>query len=154
MLKPHLLQSFEYARWANRRIIDALAGMDAPPEALRLLSHLLRAQQIWLGRIRGEEELPPVWGEESLEACHEREEAGSADWLAFLEGLPEAGLQEVVVYHNSRGRRFENTVAEIAAHVVNHCTHHRAQVATLIREAGGTPPATDLVFWARELRAA
>ncbi len=39
------------------------------------------------------------------------------------------------------------TVAETVFQVVNHTTHHRAQVSTRLRAAGGEPPLVDYIAW-------
>lgn len=150
--KAHLLDLFRYTRWANRRIIDALdqAGeAQVPARALQLLSHLLRAQDVWRGRIQGSTALPDIWGDDPLPACREREKKSGKAWLGFLQSLDPGDLTETVRYENSKGESFENELRAICAHVVNHSTHHRAQIALLLREAGTAPPATDYIFWAR-----
>jgi uncharacterized damage-inducible protein DinB len=35
-------------------------------------------------------------------------------------------------------------------HLVNHASYHRGQVATMIRQLGAKPIATDLIFFYRE----
>ncbi|MBB3128639.1 putative damage-inducible protein DinB [Paenibacillus rhizosphaerae] len=46
---------FEQLYWADGRILDSLqtAGDgNAEPEAVRLLSHILRSEQVWLTRLQ------------------------------------------------------------------------------------------------------
>jgi len=40
------------------------------------------------------------------------------------------------------------TLRDAAAQVVAHTAHHRGQVATRLRELGGTPPLIDFIAWA------
>ena len=151
-LKEHLLHQFRHTRHANDQIIEALGAMpeDARPErAVRLLGHLLRAQDVHLGRIRGRADLPAIWSEDTLADCRARADASHAAWRSFLEGCAPADFERTIHYENSKGRSFANALREICGHVVNHSTHHRAQIALLIRAAGGEPPVTDYLLWAR-----
>lgn len=151
-LREHLLHQFRHTQHANGQIIealDALGSAATPKRALRLLGHLLRAQDVWLGRIQGESDLPAIWGEDTLAECRARAEASHATWLRFLQDCAPDDLTETVRYENSKGKPFSNELREICGHVVNHSTHHRAQIAALVREAGGTPPVTDYIYWAR-----
>jgi uncharacterized damage-inducible protein DinB len=58
---------------------------------------------------------------------------------------------EAIVYKNSKGTVFNNTVEEILVHLTIHGQHHRAQIANLLRQSGIEPPATDIIFFLRTL---
>jgi uncharacterized damage-inducible protein DinB len=55
-----------------------------------------------------------------------------------------------VLYANTKGQRFENTVAEILLQVLLHGAYHRGQIAADVRAAGGEPALTDLIHAIRE----
>lgn len=151
-MKDHFLQLLRYTRWADQQIIESLEALDdaaAPERAWQLLDHMGRAQQVWLGRVQGETPLPDIWGEPPFEGWRRRIASGTEDWMGFLSDSAPDDFAQTIRYKNSKGISFENELREVVTHVVNHSTHHRAQVATLIREAGGEPPATDYIFWAR-----
>lgn len=121
---------------------------DAVPErAVTLFSHLLRAQDIWYGRVAGTDHAAlDLWATDSLQDCAERLEASTRRWAALLDDRDDAP----VAYTNSSGTAFETPLQDIFLHVVNHGTHHRAQIALLLREADIAPPATDYIFFRRE----
>jgi uncharacterized damage-inducible protein DinB len=149
---PSLLRLFQYTRCANDLVIEALrdARAGAPAEeALRLLSHLLRAQSIWWGRAVGDEETAglELWTTDTLEACAERSARSIDRWTEVIEAAGD--LTRTVRYRNSAGTAFETDLRDIAHHVVNHATHHRAQIARLLREAGEEPPASDYIYYLR-----
>jgi uncharacterized damage-inducible protein DinB len=161
--QTHFLDQFRYTRWANQQVLDALGEGDGtlPERALRLISHLLRAQDVWIGRIQGEADLPDIWGRDTLEECRARADASAEAWLGFLHDCAPDDFTDAVRYENSKGKPFASELREICGHVVNHSTHHRAQIALLLREDGvehsrstssrlaGAPPATDYIFYAR-----
>ena len=151
----HFINLFRYTHWANRQMIEALLEA-TPPEtrplrrARALLSHLLRAQDVWLGRVQNTDAAQlPFWEEDPLDECVRRSEESSRDWLAFLRGCTDSDFARPVHYQNSKGTPFATDLQDLAAHVVNHATHHRAQIALLLREAGLEPPATDYIFYVR-----
>lgn len=148
---------FRYNDWATRQVVDALHQAeadvlkgDALAHARRLLSHLVRAQEVWLGRIQETDAASlSIWEETDVQTAAERSEASTKAWLDFLSGRTADDFASDVRYQNSKGQSFTNTLREVAAHVINHSTHHRAQIALLLRQAGLTPPATDYIVYAR-----
>jgi uncharacterized damage-inducible protein DinB len=142
---------FQYTRWANDRVLDAMQSADAPPErALELFSHLLRTQDVWYGRVEGTEHADlDFWATDPLPACAERLDASTRRWQRVLDERSGA-LDDPIAYTNSSGTAFETPLRDICTHVVNHGTHHRAQIALVLREAGIEPPTTDYIFYLRE----
>jgi len=57
--------------------------------------------------------------------------------------VPWAARLEAKMGHSLRAP----TVGETVFQVVNHTTHHRAQVSTRLRAAGGEPPLVDYIAW-------
>lgn len=150
----HFLDLFRYNDWANQRVIAALRTAalveEAHTQALRWLSHLLRAQDIWLGRVLGgEEALTAAWDVDGLAACTERSERSTAAWLVHLAACDEAEFRQHIAYTNTKGVGYSSTLREIATHVVNHSTHHRGQILALLRQQGHVPPPLDYIFFVR-----
>lgn len=160
-LSDHLASLFAYDLWADRALADALGGalypagtppFDTAPveEAARLFAHLTRASEVWLGRVEGTEAAGlPVWpSDPDVPASLARAERAAAGWRALFHETDDLG--RTVAYATSRGERFGTALSEIAAHVVNHGTHHRGQAVRLLREAGLEPPVLDLIAYVRE----
>jgi len=59
----------------------------------------------------------------------------------------------VIKYRNTAGTPFEGPLWPMLQHVVNHSSYHRGQIATLLRQLGAKPMATDLIVFHRELAA-
>lgn len=144
------LEVIRYNSWANRRVGEMLAALEGAEleRSLRLFGHLLRAERVWLGRIHA---LPDaallLWGTDTLAVCRERLEANAR----ALEQLVADGSVDTapVTYTTTQGVSYTTPVSDILAHVFNHGTHHRGQIALLVREAGQTPLPLDLIFYLR-----
>lgn len=148
----HFVNLFEYDYWATRRILDVLgANQEADLErCLDLMSHLLRAQRVWLNRIEKSDVAPlAIWERDTLAECAERCAENTRDWLRFLSSCSAGDLNNQINYTNQRGEPFTSELREILTHVINHGTHHRAQIALLLRQAGISPPPTDYIVYAR-----
>jgi uncharacterized damage-inducible protein DinB len=147
-----LRRLFDYNRWANTQVLHALrAADDIPERALALFSHVLRAQDHWYGRVEDTDHAQlDFWTTDSLADCAERLAASTERWQAVLDDCAADGLDRAVAYTNSKGVAHENTLRDVCTHVVNHGTHHRSQIALVLRQAGLTPPATDYIFYLRD----
>ncbi|WP_263788156.1 DinB family protein [Salinibacter grassmerensis] len=143
---------FEYDRWASDRLLDTMqAAGSVPSRAPNLLMHLLRAQDVWHGRIESTDHADQdLWVEASLEDCARRAEQAAHRWKRLLDKLADDDLDRLIAYRNSKGTAFETPLREVLSHVVNHGTHHRGQIALLLREGGIAPPPTDYIFYLRE----
>ncbi len=139
-----------YNHWASGRILDVMQSADAVPErAVELFSHLLRAQDVWYGRVQKTDHAElDFWATEPISACAERVEASTQRWQTVLKEYED--LDQSISYTNSKGTPFETPLRDVLTHVVNHGTHHRAQIALVLREADIAPPPTDYIFYLRE----
>jgi uncharacterized damage-inducible protein DinB len=116
------------------------------------MSHLLRAHQVWLPRLTGEPvtagTLWPDWQVEELDAIIDE---NYTRWITYLDSLGEGDFEQVMTYTTLSGMSFENKLTDILSHVINHGTHHRAQIGQQLLFAGATQlPPTDLIFYLRD----
>ncbi|HEU4629428.1 MAG TPA: DinB family protein [Gemmatimonadaceae bacterium] len=147
---PDLPRLFAYDAWANREAHASLARMSAPPvQGVRWLAHVAAAQLLWWERIHGMPQSRPVWPELSLDETAALLEAMGERWTAFLTDADESELAREAAYVNSRGEAFHSRVDDILLHVVLHGVHHRGQIATGVRAAGGEPAYTDFIHAVR-----
>ena len=137
---------FAYDRWATRRVLAALDGLDpAVWERTQVVDerglggihvHHLGASQRWrIGlETRGEEEGPEP-EDEPLPAMDELRALWDAEWAAVDAWLPTLTDGFVAVV-------FEGIpVWQMLVHVVNHGTQHRSEAAALLTAEGRAPPA-------------
>ena len=150
-MTAHIRRLYDHLVWADTRTLNALRAMHAAPlDALRLYSHLLAAEHVWLARIDGREPEMPVWPALDLDACAALSARNHAEFAVLAETLSTAELDRKVHYRNSKGDEFTNTVEDILMHVALHGSYHRGQVARIVRGEGGAPQPTDYIFFIRE----
>lgn len=148
----HFLKRVQYSAWANARVLEMLSELSELYETrpLLLLSHLLRAERVWLDRIEGTAEALALWEADTVAGCRERLAANTADLRALLSSLNETALGNAVAYTDSKGTPHRTALADLLEHLFNHGTHHRGQIALLVREAGRVPLALDVIAFVRE----
>lgn len=152
-MKQHFISLFNYDKYANELIINAINTAGLPEKAVRLMGHLLAAQQIWLNRCMG---LPPAKVElwPALGGGSDKFVQQVADnhegWVSYLNELNEVDFEDIISYKSLKGDGYKNQLSDILAHVINHGTHHRAQIGQLLKQAGfESLPNTDYIFYLR-----
>ncbi len=139
----HFHRLFVFDHWANREIGRAL-GSGGPEGASRLLAHIVAAEWLWLRRLGRPGRELPVWPDFSAAECTDELEPLREEWGRLLaEG--DGVLAGTISYTNTKGEPWTSPVADVLTHVFAHGVHHRAQIATLFRAAGVTPPYVDFI---------
>jgi uncharacterized damage-inducible protein DinB len=150
-MSAYFIKLFGYDKATNLKLIELLKIAKECDEAIGLMAHLLVAQQIWLKRCKGENtvggSLWPDWDIMEMEAIVLR---NNTDWVNFLNTLNEQDFVKSVSYKNSRGTAFANRLEDVLAHVINHGTHHRAQIGQHLKLCGHNLQSTDYIFYIRE----
>lgn len=147
-LKTHFTHLLAYDQWANALFIQILRETGNADEEKRLMSHILHAHRTWVNRIFGKpEEVPDIW---EIFQPDQLTAYAAEIHLNTQEILEKFDLETVIGYRNRQNKAFQNTIVEILQHVLNHSTHHRSQIAILLRKRGVAPPASDYIFYLRE----
>ena len=147
-MKAHYQRLFAYNTWANDRFAEVINQEKVTDAAiLRLFSHLANAQIIWLERLQNQTNTVGVWDEYELDKAIELVKNSSLALVAFIDQTEAFG--NTITYKNSKGHSYETAAGDILTHVANHGTHHRGQIATLLRQKDIAPPASDFIFFAR-----
>ncbi|MEO6055790.1 MAG: DinB family protein [Gemmatimonadales bacterium] len=140
---------FEHDGWANAATLASVHEGPAPAAAQAWMAHLVASERLWLARLRQEPSALPVWPDPELDMYAAELAELQGEWTRFLDSIGEEDLGEGVPYRNSRGEFWTSTVGDILTHVVLHASYHRGQIASAIREAGGTPAYTDFIHAVR-----
>lgn len=162
-----------YNAWMNEKLMDAAARL--PHAALSAdrgaffgsilgtLNHLIVTDTMWFRRFLDHPAaartgaLAPVAAmpvENRLDAqpcdglpvLRQRRGAIDAAIAAWVGALNADDLAFALAYHNSKGIPSRRETAGLLLHVFNHQTHHRAQAATLLTQAGVDVGPTDLLI--------
>lgn len=145
----YIMLLFYYDNWANSRVIGSLNGAQ-DSKALAPFAHLLLSEQIWLFRLIGRDTSTINKSQElSLADCENLSDELNQTFDSYLDSVPDADLEPLVTYKNSKGAEFQTSIRDILTHVVLHSAYHRGQVAKILREEGHTPADTDYITFTR-----
>ena len=152
-MKAYFIQLFNYDRYANLRILETIRNAGNITEPIKIIAHLLAAQQIWLNRCKKEPAIGgALWPDWSVNTFEQTINNNHQNWINFLEGLNDEGFNQLVSYKNSKGESFENKLSDILAHVINHGTHHRAHAGQHLKLTRIELPNTDYIAYIRGLK--
>lgn len=142
---------FEYDRWANARMFH---GVDTLTEeqfaSVRdTLAHIVGVEWIWLQRCNGvNPRSTPEWMENpTRESLRKQLDEIEREWQNFVGQLSAEDLDRMVDYVRLEGHTGSRKLVHLLQHVINHSTYHRGQVATRMRQAGGSPLETDFLHF-------
>ncbi|HEX3534933.1 MAG TPA: DinB family protein [Gemmatimonadaceae bacterium] len=142
---------FEYDRWANARMFEAVDALtdDQLASVRETLAHIVGVEWIWFQRCNGvNPSSAPEWmSNPTRDALRTELRAIERQWQQYVDALHDADLARVVDYVRLEGQTGSRKLVHLLQHVVNHSTYHRGQVATRIRQAGGTPIETDFMHF-------
>lgn len=153
----HTLMTYHY--WATDKVLDAAADVDASDlskpvglsqgSVLAVLTHVLGAERIWHSRAQH-----GTTPDKLLTTPFADIEALRSDWneertamLTYLSTLNRADLEKPIAYSLLSGAKHTNRIWEILMQVVNHGTHHRAEVTGALRGLGHSPGNTDFILY-------
>jgi uncharacterized damage-inducible protein DinB len=160
-MQDTLATMFEYTRWADDRLLTACSLLTDEQYARRLgggypsvralVAHLAAAATIWATRFQGgeatalqtEEQIPTL--ESALRLLVHANEVFTRE-----AAQPPEALHEPFAYRNTRGVDVRVPRWVALRHITNHATHHRGQLAAMLRQLGMTPPNVDFINWATE----
>jgi len=150
---------YDYNRWANARVCDAVAKLTAEQYKRDLsnsfhsvrdtLTHILAAEWIWLRRWQGESPkalLAPA-DFPDLAALRTKWMEVERERTAFVNNLTDELLNAPISYLNLKGEKWTYPLWQMLQHLVNHSTYHRGQVTTMLRQLGAEPAATDFLLF-------
>lgn len=163
-MKELLCQYAAYNVWANHKLLYQIQQMD---EALwyqptpssfdslyKTIMHMWDAESAWWQRMRLHESIvvPSQNFHPSLKDACNGLMAQSMQWEPFIrEALNEEAIHSKLMYKNQKGEEFMQPVREVLMHVFNHCTYHRGQLTTMMRQLGETTiPTTDFTAFSRK----
>lgn len=151
-MKAHYQKLLDYNAWNNRRLLACLLDNTVMNNKVFLLfSHMLTAEEVWLCRAKNmQAPTQRLWQVYANETLQQMVEENSRSWLEYLESRGESDLTQAVVYQNTKGEAFSTSLNDIITHLVNHGTHHRAQIVSMLQQEKIQAPASDYIVYIRE----
>lgn len=147
-MKPFFQQLFDYNFYCNKQLIAVCGSLEVIPErTASLFSHMLNAHHIWNARILGQEAQFGVWEMQAFERWEDLHYENQRTTFEIITNADQ--LEARISYENIEGRTYANSLKDILFQVINHSTHHRAQIAADLRANGAEPPASDYIFYKR-----
>jgi uncharacterized damage-inducible protein DinB len=120
------------------------------PQAMRLFSHILNAEQVWLTRLQGRDSSHlPIWADKELGECERLVELNREGYAAYLAGIGDGDLDRPLIYKKSQGTEYTTPIREILTHVALHGQYHRGQINQLLRADGQEPAVLDFILFVR-----
>ncbi len=148
-------------KWADDIALAALLKLPADRVSIDLgssfksifetLNHVYLAELVWLKRVQGEPgaRLADLAVPPDPDALAHSWPTLHQNWLELAHALGNSQWDEPRPFRTANGMESRLPLWQIALHVVNHGSYHRGQFATLLRQSGFTPAATDLMAYYR-----
>jgi len=150
-MKEYFEKLYRYDNWANERIADFLLYNENDDETLKLFSHILNAKFIWATRITKTSLGPNVWDVYLPEQLQQQVRDSTLLFEGIIKKLTlETEFALPVSYVTTEGKPYTTLLSDILAHIVNHSSYHRGQIAKLIRLKGFAPVNTDYITFCRQ----
>ena len=159
-IRQLLRYQLDFTTWATERMLTAAAGLT--PEELShdfktsdksvvgTLTHIYRAERIWLNRLRNKHVEFKVEGDDTMVALRRDWPGLRSGWADWARELSEDNAGAEITYSDLKGNAFTQPIWTIVLQVVNHSSHHRGQAVGFIRALGHAPPNVDLITFSRQ----
>jgi len=142
-LKAYLQQLYDYTYWANRRYLAVAESLTEKQLRGRqgnswgniysVLLHMLSSETVWLRRWQGDfprAHLDPN-DYPTLNAVREKWIQVEREMRSFMDRQTQESLLQEISYVNFAGKTFHVQLWEMLAHIPNHETHHRGELASM-----------------------
>lgn len=156
---------YDYNQWANRRTLDACAGLTQAqftqriessfPSLRETLVHICAGEWIWLERWL--DRTPPTeewknFGNDLTDFPKLRVfwDGRDAKLMQFVGSLSPEKLAAPLEIRTTDGTLYVQPLWQQMQHLANHGTYHRGQVTMMLRQLGAKPVPLDLIRFYRE----
>jgi uncharacterized damage-inducible protein DinB len=173
MTKDDIQLLYEYDRWANGRVLQAVSAL-SPEQFTRLfgsscsvrdtLVHIIGGEWGWLtywkAPFHSAAALADLWDRHdtlfrpdafpNIDAVRLKWAEVEKEQTEFVNSVTEEALRKMLPF-----RATQISLTHLMQHLVNHSTYHRGQVAVMMRQLGAEPLPTDFhVFLLERVHAA
>jgi uncharacterized damage-inducible protein DinB len=166
MTKDDIQLLYEYDRWANNRVLNAVSTLNAEEFTRDLggsfrsvrdtLVHIVGSQWAWLTYWKASSPssafLADLWPREEalfhpnafpeLPAVQLKWAEVEKEQVEFVNGVTNESMRRMLPVYER-----QVSLAHLMQHLANHSTYHRGQVALMMRQLSATPVATDFAMF-------
>lgn len=147
-MKAYFHQLFDYNYYCNKQIIEACVALGKVPQrSQELFSHILNAHHIWNARILQRNPEYGVWEKHGMDTWGGIHYDNQRDSFEIITNADP--LDSRIIYENTEGKSFSNSLVDILFHIINHSTYHRGQLASDFRQHGIDPLPLDYIHYKR-----
>jgi uncharacterized damage-inducible protein DinB len=149
-MKTYLIELLRYNDWAFLKLLDSIQQLPNKEEIIKLMGHLIYAQNRWYNRVTKEyDDSSFTWSgsQISLEQLKPAWDESVNKWLQLLENDKEYPLDKDIIFSRpSDSKNMQIKLRDIILQINYHSIGHRAHINRIMREQGVTPPQTDYVL--------
>lgn len=132
--------------WANSRILGWLGdGANQTDERMRLISHILNVERVWISRARGIQGDRETFKVRSLVELADLNRANHEDFKALIRG----NLKEEIGYRMFNGTPVTSLLEDMVLHAFSHGFHHAGQIAASASVSGAALPDVSYLGYTR-----
>ena len=156
-LKSYLQTLYEYNYWANHRYLKAAEGLSGEQftrkqghswDSVRgVLVHMMSSERMWPLRWKGEGPIPFLDQKDFPTFASVQVYWGGVEknMLEFVAAQSGETLMGNVTYTNPQGQTYTLPLWQMMAHVPNHNTHHRGELAAMFALMNAPHPEDEVV---------
>ena len=147
-MKAFFNQLFDYNFYCNKKLIEqAVSNKGMPEKSSKLFSHILNAHNRWNKQILNQEQEFESWQLHKLDSWGDIHYENQRTTFEIVSNTDD--FNKRIEYENEDGRVFANDLKDILFHIINHSSHHRAQILTDLRTNGIEPVNIEFVSYKR-----
>jgi uncharacterized damage-inducible protein DinB len=148
LMQHHLIDTFKYNDYANRKVLEKIRQLPDQTEAVKLFSHLINSMNKWIARLDQFPQAPKLdWWEPAYPLGELEDRWGNClqAWLTLLGAKTEDEVMGEVKVVGDNGVHYATRLMDIALQLNYHSIHHRANIQAIIRAQGLEPDFVDYI---------
>lgn len=150
-MKSYFHDMFEYNKYANSLFINLIIKRNIENTIInRLMCHVLNAQNIWVSRMSKKVSKFGAWEMHPNDVLIELNQQLHVETQYFNNSLSELDYEGRIKYLNALGEAYEAKIQDGFTQMLHHGSHHRGQIALLLRQMEIEPPASDYILYQRQ----